>query len=486
MAGLIESYVEAAKRLRLGFADARHRPRFHFLPPSNWLNDPNGVIYWRGRYHLFYQYNPHGPNWGQIHWGHAVSDDLVHWQDLPIALTPTPGGPDEGGCWSGCAVDHEGVPTIFYTGIRGEPSSAQSQVTCLALGSDDLITWEKHPANPIVTPESTGLDLVGFRDPSVWREGNRWYQLVGAGIRDVGGAVLLYSSQNLINWVYLGPLLVGDKRDRPLWTGSVWECPQLLPFGDRYVLVFGVWEDGTHYTVAMTGSYVDHRFVPARTCKLDAGDRHFYAAQTLTDERGRRLMWGWIQEDGDARHAAGWSGVMSLPRELSLARDGTLLMNPPEELKILRDTHTQRFNLALNGARYLGLEGLQLELQAEFRPNGSECGLSILRSPDGVEQTHIFYDPVRKKLGVDRRRSSSGTGPGLSSDVQESNFELRADEPLKLHIFLDHSVIEVFANDRFCVTSRVYPENRDSTELHAFGNGAELRRIDIWTLRSIW
>jgi len=225
------AHIEAARQLRLGLADARHRPCYHFLPPANWMNDPNGVIHWRGRYHLFYQYNPHGLVWGDIHWGHAVSNDLIHWQDLPVALTPTPGGPDAGGCWSGCAVDDDGVPTVFYTGIRGDYDLAQSQVICMAVGSDDLVAWHKHPANPVLTPPED-LDLIGFRDPSVWRDGETWYQIVGSGVRDVGGAVLLYRSSDLLEWEYLGPLIAGDRRDPSLWTGSVWECPQLLTFGD--------------------------------------------------------------------------------------------------------------------------------------------------------------------------------------------------------------------------------------------------------------
>ena len=120
-----------------------HRPRFHFLPAKNWMNDPNGLIQWQGQYHLFYQYNPNGAVHGTIHWGHAVSSDLIRWTDLPIALTPTPGGPDAAGCWSGCAVDNHGIPTLIYTGIR-------PQAQCIATSLDGLITWEKFSGNPVL------------------------------------------------------------------------------------------------------------------------------------------------------------------------------------------------------------------------------------------------------------------------------------------------------------------------------------------------
>src|SRR5512143_2626508 len=131
----------------------RHRPRFHFLPERNWMNDPNGLIQWKGQYHLFYQYNPNGPFHGTIHWGHAVSGDLVHWAHLPVALAPTPDGPDKDGCWSGCAVDNGGVPTLIYTGVH-------PQTQCLAWSDDDLLTWKKHAGNPVLPAPPPQLALA--------------------------------------------------------------------------------------------------------------------------------------------------------------------------------------------------------------------------------------------------------------------------------------------------------------------------------------
>ncbi|MBV9356146.1 MAG: glycoside hydrolase family 32 protein, partial [Chloroflexi bacterium] len=166
-----------------------HRPTYHLLPPANWLNDPNGLIQWRGQYHVFYQHNPFAPVWGTIHWGHAVSRDLAHWRDLPIALAPTPGGVDADGVFSGCALDHGGVPTVLYTGVTRGPDGSRVELPCLAAADDDeLRSWHKHPANPVIPAPPAGLDVLGFRDHSVWREDGQWYQVIGAGIRDVGGA----------------------------------------------------------------------------------------------------------------------------------------------------------------------------------------------------------------------------------------------------------------------------------------------------------
>src|SRR5918995_1398095 len=163
-----------------------HRPRYHFLPPANWMNDPNGVIEWNGRFHLFFQYNPYGAVFGLKHWGHAVSDDLINWEVLPIALTPTAGGPDENGCWSGCMVDAGGTPTIVYTGVRGDRYEYQTQ--CLATSRDDLLTWEKDPANPVLSqiPAEAG-PTRDFRDPFIGREGEVWFMILASQVVGVGG-----------------------------------------------------------------------------------------------------------------------------------------------------------------------------------------------------------------------------------------------------------------------------------------------------------
>src|SRR3954447_4644989 len=138
-----------------------HRPRYHFLPPANWMNDPNGLIQWRGRYHLFYQHNPEAPTPGTIHWGHALSDDLVRWRDLPLALSPTPGSVDESSVFSGCAVDDNGTATVLYTGVRRDPNRPRTERPCLATSTDDdLRTWRKYEGNPVIAAPPPGLDVL--------------------------------------------------------------------------------------------------------------------------------------------------------------------------------------------------------------------------------------------------------------------------------------------------------------------------------------
>ena len=169
-----------------------HRPGFHFVPPGGWLNDPNGVGQRDGIYHLFYQYNPHAAVHDRIHWGHATSRDLVRWHDEPVALVPGPDGPDADGCWSGVLVDDDDTPTLVYSGHR----HGSLDVMCLARGSADLREWRKDPTNPLLRAPDW-LDLIAFRDHCVWRENGRWRQLIGAGIRGVGGSALLFESDDL-------------------------------------------------------------------------------------------------------------------------------------------------------------------------------------------------------------------------------------------------------------------------------------------------
>jgi beta-fructofuranosidase len=468
---------------RARLANDPHRPRYHFLPPANWMNDPNGLIQWHGRFHLFYPHNPLAPAFGTIHWGHALSEDLVHWRDLPLALSPTPGSDDESGVWSGCAVDANGTATVVYTAMRKLSDGTRSELPCLATSTDDdLRTWRKHSGNPIIASSPPGLDVLGFRDHSIWREDAVWYQAIGSGIRDVGGVVLLYRSPDLEHWEYVGPLFSGDREQ----TGEMWECPDVFPFGEGHVVM--VSPIPLRKTIYFTGAYGAQRFTPLHQGVVDDGGC-FYAPQSFSDSRSRRIMFGWLREnrDEDAQRAAGWAGVMSLPRLLLPRGDGRLGMRPVPELHMLRRQHAGLRDVSLDSARPLDMSGAALELVAEIAPgDASQVGVRVRCTPDGAEQTVIVYDPASRSLSVDRERSS--LSPATERDIHATLLELADAEPLRLHIFVDHSVLEVFANGQACLTSRVYPTQPDSQniELFASGGSAQLTNLDVWQLASIW
>ena len=461
-------------------AEDLHRPQYHFLPPAHWMNDPNGLIQFRGDYHLFYQYGPDYPNPGAKHWGHAVSRDLVHWEHWPVALAPTPGGPDKDGCYSGCAVDHDGLPTLVYTGIRPE-------VQCLATSTDGMRTWHKFEGNPVIAAPPEGLEVAGFRDPCVWREGTEWRMIVGSGIQGVGGTVLLYRSPDLRHWEYLQPLLTCDQCK----TGHMWECPDLFPLEHKHVLV--VSPQPLRRAVYFVGAYRDDAFVPENRGEVDTGG-HFYAPQTLLDDRNRRLMWGWLWEgrSKEAQAAAGWAGVMSLPRVLALGPNGAIEWAFPEELATLRGAGLAREGLGVaSGERVVSADlGAAYEARVRYAPDGDEppqaYGLLLRASPDGEEATRLAYEPATATLSVDRTRSSRD--PEAIRDVHTASLPLEAGEGLDLHVYVDHSVIEVIANGRACLASRVYPTREDSVGLAVFAEGgaATVASLRAWPLASIW
>jgi beta-fructofuranosidase len=470
--------LDNASALRQHFANDPHRPLYHFLPPSNWMNDPNGVIQWQGKYHLFYQHNPNGPLWGDIHWGHAVSADLVHWTDLPLALAPTPGNPDAAGCFSGCAVNN-GFPTLIYTGTRGERHEIQTQ--CLATSHDDLLTWQKYVGNPILSavPAEAG-QTSDFRDPFVWKEADAWYMVLGSRIKDVGGVVFLYRSANLTEWEYLHPLLVGDIRR----SGAIWECPNFFKLDDRWVLIIsshtGVTTDRVLYFV---GTYENHRFIPTYESVLDYG--HLYAPLTMVDDHNRRLLFGWLREARSSieQQRAGWSGVQSIPRVLDLDERGRLTMQPIPELETIRGQH--RHYSADEIPNPAEVTGLALDIAAEFDPLPSEnSGLSLICVPNGQERIDIFYDGVNQHLVV--RQISPETNAAIRTHMREVPHELAAGEALKLRVLLDGSVIEIIANQRTSLTSRIYPAQEGQLTVQPLGTRANWRSLDIWEMPSIW
>jgi beta-fructofuranosidase len=460
------------------------RPRYHLMPPANWMNDPNGPILWKGQYHMFYQYNPNWAFGGTMDWGHAVSPDMVHWKHLPIALAPTPSGPDKDGCWSGCAVLDHGVPTIVYTGVS-------PQVQCIARSDDGMMTWRKYAGNPVIGSPPQGMEITGFRDPCVWREGDEWFLAIGSGIKGQGGMVLLYRSKDLTHWDYLH-LLCKGRRDELLpgkdavSTGEMWECPDFFPLADKRALIVST-QGAVIYSV---GSYVNYYFHPEVQGKADLGDS-YYAPRSMEDEKGRRILWGWVREgrSDTAQRAAGWSGVMSLPRVLTLGGDGTLGMAPAPEIAALRGK-LQRFEgLPIVPSSFSLLEnarGDSLEIQAEFEPGASEAvGLTVRSAPGGKEQTSITYNRTAGQLLVERERSS--LSPDVERGTQGGALALAEDETLKLQVFLDASVIEIFANDRACLTSRIYPSRSDSLGIGVFarGHNARLKALSIWEMRPI-
>ena len=226
-------YTEEMMAVRREMAGDPHRPQYHFQSPSNWVNDAH-PIYWEGRYHMFYLYNPYGVTHGIVHWAHAVSDDLVHWTDWPIAMYPDTPYDKEGVRSGNVFINDDGVPTAIYTGSNGvTPNPVREQFGMLATSTDGMLTWQKH-AVPVI-PEPPYPGTPAHHDAQIWKDGDTWYQLVG-GAYEGNGAAVLHSSKDLLQWSYAGRIFTGEDGKH----GVFWELPYLLPYGRKDVMIIGI------------------------------------------------------------------------------------------------------------------------------------------------------------------------------------------------------------------------------------------------------
>jgi len=448
------------------------------------MNDPNGPIFWRGRYHMFHQYNPQSAVWGKMNWAHATSPDMIRWQHEPIAISPTPGGPDRDGVFSGSAIVDSGKPTMIYTAVAPPASDSEAtlrdgvhtwrETQCLAVAQDDdLRTWRKLP-EPIIAVPPAGLAVTGFRDPCVWREGNFWMLTLGAGVRGKGGMVLLYSSPDLRKWTYLHPLVEGTSSDansiNPVDTGDMWECPDFFPLGGKHVLLISTmgkvrWKVGT---------YANQRFTPEKEGVVDWGA--YYAAKTMRDRDGNCILWGWITETRpDAKLlVAGWAGAMSLPRVLSLSSANELQMKVAVAAEQLRGTHTRITRETSPAVKQKTLDELRIhnlcaELKLELHPKADEFAIH-LQSESGEIFTTISY-------------TNRGEKRELQVNAVKASLTGTAGSPARLHMFLDGSVLEVFAGETTALTARIY--RIPSGPLRLKLEGAEAVSLDAWQITPI-
>ena len=497
----LASLIPKARELREKYQEDPHRPAYHFVAPEGICHpfDPQGCIYWKGRYHLFYAYQVEEVGV----WAHASSTDLVHWIHHPIPLGVSPGDPEEQVYAGGSLINKDGVPTMIYHGVNAG--------TCLATSADDgLIHWTKHPANPVIPKPKEGDDGYGkyhVWDTCGWLHEDTYYSICGNHPFELpksdGDVAYLFRSDDLVDWEYVHPFYQSDRR----WTeeNEDCSCPDFFPIGDKYMLMFISHTHGTQYYL---GSYDGERFVPERHARMSWAGGPLFAQESLLDGDGRRIFWAWVFESRsrNAQLSAGWAGVMSLPRVLSLGQDDTLLIEPAEELQILRRNYRRQEGVGLADGSEMRLEGMEgdcLELALEVDdPSGQKFGVVVRCSPDSEERTVILFDDEARTLQVDTSRSSLSPevvqpwpqhGTSFSPNpldgredvrVQKAPFELAPGEPLRLRIFLDRSILEVFANSRQCLTQRIYPTRGDSMGVRLFSQKGRIsvRSIEAWDI----
>lgn len=475
---------------RSTFDGDRYRPQYHLLPHAHWMNEPHAPFYFRGKYHLFYQKNPFGPFWHQIHWGHWVSEDLVRWRELPIALYPDPDAVAPDGIWSGSAsYDAQGEPVLFFT--AGNDSVFPKERTGLAVPADiddpDLIRWTKYP-QPVTLQEKGQGEYGQFRDPFVWKhpEKDVWYQLVTSGIPGGSGTALAFSSTNLTEWKYHGPFFATDI-DRYPFVGKIWELPVLLPIGrgsdgeTRYIFTFNAAGAlAVREAYYWVGRFDEEqvRFVPDHEDPrlFDVGRDHFTGPSGMVDPKtGRAILFSIAQGERTphAEYDSGWAHNAGLPLHVWLGPDDQLRVGPLEEMSTLRtrpllevsDLAVAEANEALSVVSG-DLLDIQLEVEAASLGSGP-VGLTVRRTPDEIEKIDLTYDRGQARFEIDRRKMS------LDPDVRGKRIDGgEADigrEDLRLRVFLDRSMIEAYLNDRKSLTSRAFPARRDATGLRIIG-----------------
>ncbi len=484
--------------------DQPWRPQYHFTPPQNFMNDANGTVFYKGEYHLFYQYNPEGNVWGHMSWGHAVSTDLVHWQNLPVALHEVPGqymvysgsavvdwNNSSGLCKNPDPQDHSCLIAI-YTGAYKD-----RQKQHMAFSNDRGRTWTNYSGNPVAD-----LDAPDFRDPNVFWYAPQHKWVMVAVLADERTLVIL-DSPDLKHWTkrsIFGP--AGD-------TAGQWECPDLIELpvegtaGKKWVLIINrnpgapAGGTGVRYLVGKFDGVNFTSEVPDVPALWADWGKDFYATNTWKDmppSDGRHVWIGWFSnwQYANKEPTVLWRGAQSIPRTLTLRRydDGLrLVQRPVRELESLRREKLRVTNTSIAAVnqklRDNGTEGEVYEFEAELQPGqADDIGFRLRKSKDA--ETLVGFDAVHSEVYVDRTRSGevsfSKDFPGRQSAKIEHGTKV------KLHVFVDRSSVEVFANDGERVLSeRIYPPpGSDGMEVYAKGSGGKVVSLTMWELNSVW
>jgi beta-fructofuranosidase len=468
-----------------------HRPIYHAIPNANWMNEPHGLVYVDGLFHVFYQKNGNGPYWGMLNWGHMTSPNMVAWTEHPVVLFPDPNSEDQGGCWSGCSIIKDGIPYIMYTGVDG--GSAQM---CLATANTDVTAYTKYTGNPVVSTPPAPYTGNDFRDPYIWFENDIYYMTIGTGLGGTGnsgGAAILYKSTNLTEWTYVNVLKKGYPQTDN--SGVFWELPMFLTFGDKRVFVAqpvpyaGVPARILYYT----GSFESEVFTSDSIAPklLEPGDA-LLGVTTCKNEFDQLVAIGIIPDmlGQQEQRQNGWANTMSLPRIWSLDETGkTLLQQPLPALKALRGELVEAENITIEAGLtdfVPNMQGRHIEIETLIDPGTAQrVGLIIAQSPDNTERTRIIWDVLLGFVQIERNNSSNNnaTPQGNVSVIHNQP----AGQPLALHVFLDGSVLEVFINNEKALSTRIYPEDVESVGIDWFAKGgtANIQSMQVWQMKNM-
>ena len=438
------------------------KPLFHVAPPIGWMNDPNGFSFYQGKVHLFYQYHPYSREWGPMHWGHSVSEDMIHWEQLPVALAPDMEY-DKAGCFSGSAVEADRKHVLIYTGVTED--NRQNQ--CIAFG--DGLNYEKGRKNPVITGDMLPEECsrIDFRDPKVWKNGDTYYLVAGNKNVQKKGQVVLFSSKNLEDWKF--ETILAENTTGTM--GTMWECPDFFQLDGVHFLVCSPqnmkaqkyeFHSGNN-SVFFAGEYNEetHEFHKEEAKSLDYG-LDYYAPQTTELPDGRRILIAWMKSWDSCMipDEQKWQGMTTIPRELRYI-NGHLYQNPVKELEKYRANSCCYANQLIEGEQqFEGIKGRTLDLTVEIC-GGDFKQFQIDLAHNDEYTTSFVYDSEKQTMEVDR------TYCGVIRDVvcRRTWKLLEKQENLKLRFIIDKQSIELFINDGEQVASTVICTPIDADEI---------------------
>lgn len=437
------------------------RPDFHVSAPVGWINDPNGWSAYQGEYHLFFQYHPYSTHAGSMHWGHMKTRDFIKWTRLPVALAPDMIY-DKNGCFSGSAIEINGEHVLMYTGVFEEiidDKNEYYQVQCIAVG--DGIKYKKIEQNPVITAKMLpeGCNSHDFRDPKIWNKDGTYYAVIGSKNRDNDGQVVVFKSKDLKKWKYVNSLDQSGKR-----YGAMWECPDFFELDGQDVLITSpqfMKAEGLEFhngngTMCIIGrADASKKLTRKKVQAVDYG-LDFYAPQTLEAVDGRRIMIAWMQswDNYITPEEFNWSGIMSIPRVLTL-KNNRMYQYPVTEIESYRKNKYIKDMTIIAGESYIHLiNGRQIDLILKLKK--AECSCFEIKLACGKERfTKITYEPMDEMITFDRTYS------GLHKDVQCIR-KMKIDpfhENMEIRILMDKYTIEMFVDGgKYAMSSLVYTD----------------------------
>ncbi|MCF7930812.1 MAG: GH32 C-terminal domain-containing protein [Acholeplasmataceae bacterium] len=464
--------------------DPETRYTYHVMGEMGWINDPNGFVYYEDDYHLFYQHHPYSTSWGPMHWGHVKSDDLVKWEYLPIAVAPIVLDAGGGAAFSGSAIEVDDALYIIYT---ENWMGYQHQVIAK---SEDGIHFEKiNDGLPIIDDSDLPFyaNPIDFRDPKIFKEGDTYYTVIGSRQINNFGQVLLFSSKNLMDWEYIGPVIQGST-NTIYKLGYMFECPDIFELQGQDVLIMSPQQipghRNTHGTVYVIGD-LNYQTGMLDGWSIDQVEEidygfDFYAPQTTIDAQGRRIMVAWMQSWNRSPMTAqyGWAGAMTIPRVLTLDENNQLIQYPIEEVENYR-LNGRTFNQAESGLTSTNIFGNILDIELKFYPNEGKSGITLFGDETG-NGTHVYYQDGY--IYLDRTDSMNGRHPGDFYNITKAPVVIQDDGSIDLRILLDRFSIEVFVNGgRQAITSTIYGSSEHDV-IYLFSDQETQFDLKVWDL----